>query len=95
MLAAHGEHRLHSSDEEGIVAEPRISRLRLLRERDGPLSEALEYQIVQVTVRRELYGRLDTISGKPRAATDSNRLHSGNTPSATEANVISTEAPNR
>src|SRR5262249_32257799 len=60
-----------------------------------PLGETLEHEIVQIASRRQVHGRFDAIARETRAASDSDRAHSGNTPNATQANVISTDAANR
>ena len=90
-----GQHRLDARLEQGIVAALRIARLGLLGQRDGALGEALEHQVVEGAVARQVHGRLDAIAREARAAADPYGLHSGNTPNRTEAMVITIDARNR
>ncbi len=84
----------HAIDEQRIVATVRIARLRLLREGNRALRQALEHEVIEPALRRELDRRLDAIAGIPCAAADADGLHSGNTPNSTHAAVIRTDAAN-
>ena len=86
---------LQATLEHRVEPARRILRARLLRQRDRPLGEALENQIIERAVRRELDGRLNAIAGVPGAAANPHGLHNGNTPNTTHAIVMTTDAANR
>jgi hypothetical protein len=94
-LVAGREHGLESRHEQRVVARLRISSLRLLRQRDRSFGETLEYEVVERAFLRELDGRLDAIALEAGSAADTDGFHRGNTPSATAAMVMTTEAAKR
>jgi hypothetical protein len=73
----------------------RILGTSRLRQRDRPFGEALENQIVERPVRGEFHRRLDPVGGKPGTAANPHGLHRGNTPSRTQAIVMTTDAAKR
>ena len=98
---ADGQDRPHARREQRIVAGVRVLHLDLLRERDRPLGEAFEHEVVETALFGELHGGLDPVSRIACAGTDPDGLHrftpltDGNMPSTTQAIVMTIEAPNR
>ena len=102
-----GSTALKRSASSGIEARVRVAQPLQLGERDGALGQAFEHQIVEAAPLGQLDGRLDAIAGKARAGSDPDRLHdwfpgpstgenqNGKTRSATQANVMTTDAAKR
>ena len=101
FLAQIGQDRPHARREQRIVAGVRVLHLDLLRERDRPLGEAFEHEVVETALFGELHGGLDPVSRIACAGTDPDGPHGvtclqiGNMPSTTQAIVMTIEAPNR
>ena len=92
---AGGQDGLEPALEHRVEPPRRILRAGLLCQRDRPLGEALEDQVVEGPVCGELHRRLNPVAGEPGAAANPHRLHRGNTPNNTQAMVMTTEAANR
>ena len=73
----------------------RILRASLLRQRDRPLGEALEDQVVEGPLRGQLHRRLDPVAGESGATANPHGFHRGKTPSRTQAIVMMTDAAKR
>jgi hypothetical protein len=56
------QNRPHARAEQRIVAGFRVFHPDLLRERDRPLGEALEHEVVEAALLGELHGRVDPVS---------------------------------
>jgi hypothetical protein len=69
------EHRVHPLGQPRVEPRPRVTPPLPLREGDGPLSEALEYQVVQLPVLGQLGGGLNAVIGEPGARPHSDRPH--------------------
>jgi len=74
-LRARRQHRAHALLEQRVVAAARVESPRLLREGDGALGEALEHEVVEVTVLGELERGLDAVSGVAGAGAEPDRSH--------------------
>src|SRR6185503_20947717 len=91
-----GQDRFHALLEQRIEAGIGIAGLRLLRECDGSLGQALEDDDVEIAAFDELDGRLDAVAGVSGAAADTQgaRAHGRKTPRSTAAAVITSVAAN-
>ena len=68
-----GQHGVHALVEQRIESGVGVRRLRLLRQRDRPLGQALEDEDVEIAALDELDGRLDAVAGIAGAAADAQR----------------------
>ena len=102
----HAEHRLHPIDQQRIVAERSIAHLRLLRDGDRALGQALEDEVLNAAAFRQLDGRLNAVAGIACACSDSDAFHrpshadraryySGKIPITTQVTVMTIDARNR
>ena len=69
------EHGLHSIDQQRVIAERSIAHLRLLRDGDRALGQALEDEVLDAAIFRQLDGRLDAVAGIAGACSNSDALH--------------------
>src|SRR5262249_30354901 len=88
------QHGIHPLVEARIESGVRVRRLRLLRQRDGPLRQALEDEDVEIAALDELDCGLDAIARVSCPAADAKRPcgHNGNTRKITAAIVIAIDA---
>ena len=70
---ARREHGLHAFAKKGIEAGLWIARLRLLRQRDRALGQALEHEVVEVAAFDQFDGGLDAVVRVARAAANAER----------------------
>ena len=88
------QHGAHPRLEEGIVPARRIATPLLLRERDRPLGQALEHEVVDVRTLGQLDRRLDPVAGVAGSRADAHdarqrdAAHSASTPNSTAAATI-------
>ena len=70
---------------------------RLLGQCDRALGEALEHEVVELSMRGQLDGRLDPVARVAGTRPEPQRAssHSGNTPSTTQAAVITIDVASR